>query len=71
MDKEKRDFYELTAKRFAASTINYGVSSIVHVEDKDDIWFWQQVLATLGNRKYKFLRATTNEKEYFYLLFRN
>lgn len=46
----------------AASTLMYGVDSIVHVEDKDDIWFWQQLLAKYRAGRYKFKPATTNEK---------
>lgn len=46
----------------AASTLMYGVDSIVHVEDKDDIWFWQQLLAKYRGGRYKFKPATINEK---------
>lgn len=62
MDADKNAFYEKTAKRWAAATILYGVDSVVHVEDKDDIWFWQQFLSRYRGGRYKFLPATTNEK---------
>lgn len=62
MDADKRAFYEAAAGGMAASTLMYGVDSIVHVEDKDDIWFWQQLLAKYRAGRYKFKPATTNEK---------
>lgn len=62
MDADKNAFYEKAARGLAASTILYGVDSIVHVEDKDDIWFWQQFLPKYRAGRYKFLPATTNEK---------
>ena len=58
----KRDFYEKAAKGLAASTRLYGVNSVVHVEDKDDIWFWQQLLSKYRPGRYKFMPATLNEK---------
>ena len=45
MNAEKKEFYRLSAKRFAASTFLYKVDALVHVEDKDDIWFWRQILS--------------------------
>ena len=62
MDADKRAFYEAAARGMAASTLMYGVDSIVHVEDKDDIWFWQQLLAKYRAGRYKFKPATTNVK---------
>lgn len=62
MDADKRAFYEAAARWMAASTLMYGVDSIVHVEDKDDIWFWQQLLAKYRGGRYKFKPATINEK---------
>lgn len=62
MDADKRAFYELQREGVAASTLMYGVDSIVHVEDKDDIWFWQQLLAKYRGGRYKFKPATINEK---------
>lgn len=62
MDADKRSFYEAAARGMAASTLMYGVDSIVHVEDKDDIWFWQQLLAKYRGGRYKFKPATINEK---------
>lgn len=62
MDADKRAFYEAAARGMAASTLMYGVDSIVHVEDKDDIWFWQQLLAKYRGGRYKFKPATINEK---------
>jgi len=53
-------FYELAAKRFAASTVLLHVDSVVHVEAEDDIWFWRQMLAKFRPGKYKFLPATIN-----------
>lgn len=62
MDADKWAFYEAAARGMAASTLMYGVDSIVHVEDKDDIWFWQQLLAKYRGGRYKFKPATINEK---------
>ena len=62
MDADKKSFYEKAAKGLAASTLMYGVDSIVHVEDKDDIWFWRQIISKYRPVKYKFMPATTNEK---------
>lgn len=62
MNSEHKIFYEIAAKRFAASTLLYGVDSVVHVEDRDDIWFWQQLLSKYRMGRYKFLSATVNEK---------
>lgn len=61
MDADKENFYESTAKRLAASTVFYRVDSVVHVEDIDDIWFWQQFLTKYRPGRYKFYPATTNE----------
>ena len=61
MDTDKRIFYESTARRLAASCVMYGVDSVVHVEDKDDIWFWRQILSKYRSGRYKFMPATTNE----------
>lgn len=62
MDTDKKAFYEKAAKGLAASTILYGVDAVIHVEDKDDIWFWQQFLSKYRTGRYKFLPATANEK---------
>lgn len=62
MNADKNAFYEKAAKGLAASTILYGVDSVIHVEDKDDIWFWQQFLPKYRTGRYKFLPATANEK---------
>lgn len=62
MNADKDAFYEKAAKGLAASTTLYGVDSVIHVEDKDDIWFWQQFLPKYRSGRYKFLPATTNER---------
>ena len=62
MEADKRSFYEKAAKGLAASTKLYGVDTIVHVENTDDIWFWQQLLSKYRNKRYKFMPATNNEK---------
>lgn len=62
MDANKKAFYETAARGLAASTLLYGVDSIVHVKDKDDIEFWQQLLSKYRAGRYKFKPATTNEK---------
>lgn len=61
MSNEKREFFRLAAKNFAASTRLLNVDSIVHVEDADDIWFWRQVLSKYRHARYKFKRASMNE----------
>lgn len=58
----ERDFYEKAAKGLAASTLLYNVDAVVHVEDRDDIWFWQQLLPKYRAGRYKFIPATMNEK---------
>lgn len=58
----KRDFYEKAAKGLATSTLLYNVDAVVHVEDWDDIWFWQQLLPKYRAGRYKFIPATMNEK---------
>lgn len=62
MAVDKKSYYEDIAKRLAASTLLYGVDSVVRVENRDDIWFWRQVLAKYSNRRYKFMPATQNDK---------
>lgn len=61
MDAHKSKFYQTAAKGFAASTILYRVKSVVHVEDNDDIWFWQQILSHYRPGKYKFRPGSLNE----------
>lgn len=61
MDADKIAFYESTARRLAASTVLYAVDSVVHVEDIDDIWFWQQILSKYRPARYKLMPSTTNE----------
>ena len=62
MNAEKRSFYEKAARRLAASARLYGVDAVVHVEDKVDIWFWQQLLQRYRTGRYRFLPATMNER---------
>lgn len=61
MNADKKEFYRLTAKRFAASTFIYKVDALVHVEDEDDIWFWRQILSRYRPARYKFLPGSINE----------
>lgn len=62
MKADRQSFYADVAKGLAASAKLYHVNAVVHVEDADDIWFWQQLLSKYSPGRYKFLRATTNEK---------
>ena len=62
MAVDKKSYYEDTAKGLAASTLLYGVDSVVRVENKDDIWFWQQILSKYRNKRYKFMPATQSDK---------
>lgn len=62
MAVDKHVFFKDVAKRLAASTLLYKVDSVVHVEDKDDIWFWEQLLLKYRPGRYKFKPATMNEK---------
>jgi len=62
MNAGKKAFYEVTARRLAASALIYGVDSVVHVEDREDIGFWEQLLSKYRAGRYKFMPATTNEK---------
>ncbi len=59
MPKESEEsFYKMVAKNLAASTSLYKVRAIVHLENNNDIWFWQTLLAIYRPGKYKFLGAT-------------
>ena len=58
MAVDKHVFFKDVAKRLAASTLLYKVDSVVHVEDKDDIWFWEQLLLKYRPGRYKFKPAT-------------
>lgn len=62
MAADKDAYFKDVAKGLAASTILYKVDSVVHVEDKDDIWFWEQILLKYRAGRYKFKPATINEK---------
>ncbi|MDE5807899.1 MAG: DUF4435 domain-containing protein [Muribaculaceae bacterium] len=63
MNANKSRFYETAAKGFAASALLYKVESLVHVEDEDDIWFWQQILSKFRPGKYKFRPGSRNEND--------
>jgi hypothetical protein len=58
---DRENFYKSAADRFAASTRLYRVKALVHVEDRDDIWFWEQPLRKYSPGLYKFLPASMNE----------
>ncbi len=62
MAADKDAYFKDVAKGLAASTTLYKVDSVVHVEDKDDIWFWEQLLSKYRGGRYKFKPATRNEK---------
>lgn len=62
MAANKNTYFKDVAKGLAASTILYKVKSVVHVENKDDIWFWEQLLSKYRAGRYKFKPATINEK---------
>ncbi|MDD2952901.1 MAG: DUF4435 domain-containing protein [Parabacteroides sp.] len=62
MAADKNAYFKNVAKGLAASTTLYKVDSVVHVEDKDDIWFWEQLLPKYRAGRYKFKPATMNEK---------
>lgn len=62
MAVDKDEYFRVAAKGLAASTKLYKVDSLVHVEDEDDIWFWEQLLSKYRPGKYKFKPATTNER---------
>lgn len=62
MCNDKASFYMNAARGLAASTLLYNVDSIVHVEDEDDIWFWQQILSVYRPGRYKFMPGSVNEK---------
>lgn len=62
MGADKDAYFKDVAKGLAASTTLYKVDSIVHVEDRDDIWFWEQLLPKYRAGRYKFKPATMNEK---------
>lgn len=62
MSADKSDFYRLAARRFAASTLLSGVDSIVHIEDEDDKWLWQQLLSEYRPARYIFYPGSMNPK---------
>lgn len=54
MKESEKKFYKSAAKGYASSTVLYGVRSVVLVENKNDIWFWQLVLNHFSFGKVKF-----------------
>ena len=62
MAANKERFFKDAAKRFAASTMLYKIDAFVHVENKDDIWFWKQLLLKYKPGRYRFLPTTRNER---------
>lgn len=60
MSPAESAFYEAAAKRFAASTAIYHVRSVVHLENMNDRWFWQELLQYYRPGKYKFKGSSRN-----------
>ncbi|MDE5883111.1 MAG: DUF4435 domain-containing protein [Muribaculaceae bacterium] len=60
MSTDKSEFYRLAARRYAASTRLYGVDSIVHIEDNEDKWLWQQLLSKYRPGRYEFYPGSIN-----------
>lgn len=59
--QRKEAFYASCARRFEASAQIYRVDSVVHVEARDDVRFWEPLLKRFRPGRYKFLTATANE----------
>ena len=58
-DDEKRDFYQLAAKRFKAEAKLYGCVAAVHLENKNDELFWGKVLRfAFPDKKFRFISAS-------------
>lgn len=55
----EKDFYKMVARNLAASTSLYKVRAVVHLENNNDIWFWQMILSIYRHGKYKFIGATS------------
>lgn len=63
MNKEKRQFYRATARYHESSCSLYGVDAVVHLENDNDRWFWQQVLAVYRpGRRYRFIGSSLNSR---------
>ncbi len=60
MSPAETAFYEAAAKRFAASALVYRVRSVVHLENINDRWFWQELLQRYRPGKYKFQGGSRN-----------
>lgn len=60
MSPAESAFYEAAAKRFAASASIYRVRSVVHLENMNDRWFWQELLQRYRPGKYKFQGGSRN-----------
>lgn len=63
MSRQKQDFYRAAARYHEASCRLYGVDAVVHLENDNDRWFWQQVFARLRpGRRYRFIGASKSER---------
>lgn len=63
MNKEKRQFYRATARYHESSCSLYGVDAVVHLENDNDRWFWQQALAIYRpGRRYRFIGSSLNSR---------
>lgn len=52
------NFYQLSAKHYAASTFLLGIDSVVMLEDMNDEWFWKQILTHYRPAKYHFVAGS-------------
>lgn len=58
MSREKQQFYRATARYHEASCRIYGADAVVHLENDNDRWFWDQVLQTFRPGRYRYVGAS-------------
>lgn len=61
-EEQKRLYYSQQALYYANATILERIDAYVHLEDRDDEFFWNDVLGTFRPRKYKFIYGSRNDK---------
>lgn len=58
-EREKKQFYEIAAKRFKAEVRLYGATAAVHIENKNDVPFWEKVLLhAYPKGKFRFITSS-------------
>ena len=61
-ERERREYYAAAAKRFALDAKMFRCRAAVHVENKDDIGFWNTVLKHfVPEGRFHFIAGSRNE----------